>query len=138
MDQPSDERTLHERVGGLPAFIELVDRFYDRVEADPVLRPVYPDDLGPGKTALAEFFSQYWGGPPVYSQTRGHPRLRRRHNAFTVTPQGAQRWIANMTDAIRSMGWPDDIESAFVGYVVTFAPQMINAHEVPDRPLPLA
>lgn len=65
--------SLYERVGGDGYFHALVDRFYDAVEEDPVLRPIYPPDLEQGKANLAEFLIQYWGGPGNYSARRGHP-----------------------------------------------------------------
>ncbi len=121
--------SVYERAGGLDAFHELVERFYAGVEGDEVLRPVYPDDLGPGKIALAEFLAQYWGGPPIYSQKKGHPRLRMRHAGFHVTPEGAQRWVAHMVTAIRSMEFPAEVEQAMVEYSTTFAPHMVNTHD---------
>jgi hemoglobin len=63
-DEPT---TVFEIVGGQPFFDALVERFYGRVEADPVLRPLYPANLEPGKRALALFLGQYWGGPDAYS-----------------------------------------------------------------------
>ncbi len=48
----------------------LVERFYNFVESDPVLRPLYPPNLEPGKAHLAAFLTQYWGGPPSYSLER--------------------------------------------------------------------
>lgn len=125
------EVTVHELVGGTEAFIELVDRFYQRVEADPPLRAVYPEDLEPGKRNLALFLSQYWGGPRTYSEERGHPMLRRRHMPFDVTPDGAARWTTHMLAAIRSMDFPQPAEDAMVAYVRRFAPSMVNA---PDQP----
>ncbi len=121
--------TVYELAGGLDAFHELVERFYDRVEGDEVLRPVYPEDLGPGKVALAEFLAQYWGGPPIYSQRKGHPRLRMRHAPFTVTPDGAARWTEHMVAAIRSMDFPAEVTEAMVAYSTTFAPHMVNTHD---------
>ena len=56
----------------------LVERFYRGVEADAVLRPMYPDLTGP-KRHLALFLGQYWGGRPRTPDERGHPRLRMRH-----------------------------------------------------------
>ena len=55
--------SLYERVGGDVYFFGLVERFYDGVEGDPLLRPIYPQDLEQGKANLAEFPVQYWGGP---------------------------------------------------------------------------
>jgi hemoglobin len=94
--------TLYDRVGGLPFFVAPVERFYEAVEADPILRPLYPSDLGPGKANLAEFLAQYWGGPPAYSERRGHPRLRMRHFAFAIGPRERDAWVEHMTAAVRA------------------------------------
>src|SRR5256885_8952491 len=72
------QTSLYERVGGDGYFHSLVDRFYEGVEADPVLRPLYPEDLAPARFHLAEFLVQYWGGPRRYSERRGPPPLRMR------------------------------------------------------------
>ncbi len=117
---------MYELVGGVDAFVELVDRFYERVEADPPLRSVYPDDLEPGKHHLAMFLAQYWGGPRVYEAERGHPMLRRRHFPFEVTPDGAARWATHMLAAIESMDFPGPAAEAMRDYVVRFTPSMVN------------
>lgn len=125
--QPApDEPTITDRAGGLDAFVELVDRFYARVEEDDVLRPMYPEDLGPGKRHLALFFAQYWGAGPVYSEERGHPRLRMRHADFAIDRDAALRWATHMAEAIRSMRFPSDVEHALLTYVARFTPSMIN------------
>jgi hemoglobin len=94
--------TLYDRVGGLAFFVALVERFYEGVEADPILRPLYPSDLDPGKRNLAEFLAQYWGGPPAYNERRGHPRLRMRHFAFAIGPRERDAWVEHMTAAVRA------------------------------------
>lgn len=121
-----DGPSIHELAGGEEAFLELVDRFYQRVEQDDVLRPVYPEDLEPGKRRLGLFLSQYWGGPATYSEERGHPRLRKRHMPFEVTAEGAARWAAHMAAAVRSMDFDPRVERALLAYVARFAPAMIN------------
>lgn len=92
-----------ERVGGEPFFIKLVERFYDLVESDLVLRPLYPPNLEPGKVNLAAFLTQYWGGSPHYSLERGHPRLRMRHANFSIGQTERHTWVEHMTTAVRSM-----------------------------------
>ncbi len=136
----SDGPSVHALAGGTEAFLELVDRFYDRVEADPVLRPLYPDDLGPGKRALGLFFAQYWGGEPTYSEERGHPRLRMRHAPFAITPEAAARWASHMVAAIEEMAFVSDVEQALLGYVAQFTPSMVNTldRDPDDRTLPEA
>ena len=53
-------------------FRRLVADFYAGVAEDPVLRPLYPDELGPAEDRLRMFLVQYWGGPSTYSEQRGH------------------------------------------------------------------
>src|SRR4029450_4328420 len=81
--------TLYDRVGGQPWFDDLVERFYAGGESAPVLRPIYPDDLGPGKRHLALFLGQYWGGPEAYNELRGAPMLRAPHLPFPIGSDGA-------------------------------------------------
>lgn len=95
--------TVYEVVGGQQFFDDLVDLFYDGVEHDPRLRPMYPTDLGPSRERLAGFLAQYWGGPPLYSQERGHPQLRMRHMPFTIGQTERDAWMAHMTAALRQV-----------------------------------
>ncbi|MFZ4668897.1 MAG: globin [Microthrixaceae bacterium] len=101
-DDEPDVATVYRAVGGQPFFDALVERFYEHVEADPVLLSLYPepDDLGPARQRLALFLAQFWGGPTTYSDTRGHPRLRMRHAPFVVDDVAAQHWLDAMLDAL--------------------------------------
>lgn len=94
--------TVFTAVGGQPFFDRLVARFYDRVAGDEVLLSLYPDqvDLGPARERLALFLGQYWGGPPTYSERRGHPRLRMRHNRFAVGEREKAHWLEAMSAAL--------------------------------------
>ena len=57
------------------------------VVADDVLAPMYPpEDLPGANHRMVTFLEQYWGGPTTYSEERGHPRLRMRHQPFKVNP----------------------------------------------------
>jgi hemoglobin len=94
------EVTLYERVGGQPFFAALVERFYDGVSGDLVLRSMYPDDLTESKRHLALFLAQYWGGSTEYEQLRGHPRLRRRHARFVITREAREAWLTHMWAAL--------------------------------------
>lgn len=118
--------TVFERAGGQPAFRALIDEFYARVETDEVLRAQYPEDLGPGKDHLARFFGQYWGGGPIYSADRGHPRLRLRHAGFHIDPDMATRWATHMIAAIHEMDFPDEVTGALLEYVAKATPTLIN------------
>ncbi|HQU00402.1 MAG TPA: globin [Acidimicrobiales bacterium] len=92
--------TLYDQVGGQEFFVRLVELFYDAVELDEVLRPMYPEDLSESKHHLTLFLTQYWGGPRTYQAERGHPRLRLRHAPFRVTKRARDAWLAAMTSAL--------------------------------------
>ncbi len=91
---------LFERVGGEAFFVDLVDRFYVGVAGDPLLRPLYPDDLAESSRHLALFLVQYWGGPSTYSDERGHPRLRMRHAPFVIGVPERDAWLRHMLGAL--------------------------------------
>ena len=92
--------TLYERVGGEQFFVDLVDRFYLGVAGDPLLRPLYPDDLVESSRHLALFLMQYWGGPSTYNEQRGHPRLRMRHAPFVIGSPERDAWLRHMLAAL--------------------------------------
>jgi hemoglobin len=95
--------TLYERVGGEDFFVDLVNRFYLGVAGDPLLRPLYPDDLTESSRHLALFLMQYWGGPGTYGEERGHPRLRMRHAPFVVGPAERDAWLRHMLAALHDL-----------------------------------
>ncbi len=91
--------SVHDVVGS-DFFAELVEEFYTGVESDELLRPMYPADLAGAKARLAMFLVQYWGGPATYSEHRGHPRLRMRHQPFTVDTAARDAWLRHMGAAL--------------------------------------
>jgi hemoglobin len=121
-----NEVTLYEVVGGQPFFDALVDRFYKRVESDPVLRPLYPDDLAPGRRALALFLGQYWGGPPVYSEEKGHPRLRMRHAPFAIGQRERDAWLTAMLASVDEADAPEVAREMMRDYFEMASTAMIN------------
>jgi hemoglobin len=121
------EESAYERWGGEPFFTTLIERFYAGVSADPLLRPMYPDDLTESKAHLAMFLMQYWGGPRHYSDQRGHPRLRMRHVPFVIGRAEADAWLRHMTDAVRAAGMEADDERELLDYLTMAAGSLINA-----------
>ena len=126
--------TVFELVGGQRFFEDLVDRFYKAVETDPVLRPLYPRDLGPSRVRLAGFLAQYWGGPPRYTETRGHPRLRLRHMPFAIGWAEREAWMEHMTAALDAAtvadgtgrGLPDEIRRLMFEHFDNAATFLVN------------
>jgi hemoglobin len=119
--------TLFSRAGGAPFFEALVERFYQGVASDPVLRAVYPeDDLAPAQRRLTLFLIQYWGGPTTYDAERGHPRLRMRHAPFAIGPLERDRWLHHMRGAIEALDPPPDVADALERYIGMAAEAMRN------------
>ncbi len=95
--------TFYDLVGGQEFFARLVDAFYQSVERDELLRPMYPADLAESKRHFVMFLVQYWGGPTNYMEERGHPRLRMRHAPFRITKSARDAWLNAMTKALASV-----------------------------------
>jgi hemoglobin len=120
-------RSVYELAGGEQTFRLLVERFYARVAEDALLRAVYPeDDLSGATERLTLFLSQYWGGPTTYSDQRGHPRLRLRHQPFAIGPAERDAWLLHMTAAVESLELAPEIRQALLDYFATASTAMIN------------
>jgi hemoglobin len=121
--------TLYERVGGQAFFDGLAGRFYAGVAADPVLRPLYPEELDAPARRLAGFLAQYWGGPPAYSAERGHPRLRMRHLPFRIGAAERDAWLRHLRAALDAAEppVPDDVRAALLAHVEQAAGFLVNA-----------
>ena len=119
-----------EQIGGSATFKKLVERFYEGVAQDDVLRPMYPEeDLGPAAERLRLFLEQYWGGPSTYQELRGHPRLRLRHNPFKINPLARERWLLHMRAAVDALELPPLKEAELWGYLDRAATAMLNTFE---------
>ncbi|MBL8161961.1 MAG: globin [Anaerolineae bacterium] len=127
------EPTIYELAGGDAVFRQVVDEFYARVEADPVLRPMFPDDLNAGKEWQYLFLIQLFGGPGRYSEVRGHPRLRMRHMPFPIDQTARDHWLAHMLAAIDAVGITDPARGAMVEYFERASTFMINAESKSDN-----
>ncbi|HQR25744.1 MAG TPA: globin [Nocardioides sp.] len=122
--------TFYSEIGGLETIRTIVERFYEGVASDELLRPMYPEeDLGPAAERLTLFLAQYWGGPTTYSDTRGHPRLRMRHAPYQVTPEAKEHWLAHFRAGLDAAGLPPDQDAQFWEYVTHAAQFMINTLE---------
>jgi hemoglobin len=123
------EPTIYEQAGGDAPFRRLVDIFYARIERDPLLRPLFPADLAPGKERQFLFITQYFGGPPRYNEQRGHPRLRMRHLPFRIGQAERDAWAGHMLAAIDEAGFPAGTHAALREYFERAATFLINQAE---------
>ena len=129
MSNVHEERSVYQIVGA-DFFTRLVDAFYDGVEHDPVLIPLYPEgaDTVGARRRLAMFLIQYWGGPDQYMEERGHPRLRMRHAPYSIGERERDHWLMHMATAIESL--VGDVAESDRDYVTQeLAQYMVNAAE---------
>jgi len=132
MARMSSETSPYSQMGGAEFFEALVGHFYEGVAGDPVLRAMYPDDdLGPAERRLLLFLTQYWGGPTTYSDERGHPRLRMRHNPYVIDDDARDRWLTHMRAALDLTMAEQELDPAWEQelwrYLVGAAIAMVNA-----------
>lgn len=129
MSHDSTERSIYDIVG--PGFfIDLVDAFYDGVETDPILIPLYPEgtETSGARHRFALFLAQYWGGPDAYMEERGHPRLRMRHAPYVIADRERDHWLLHMAAAIeKTVVAVNDADREHV--TMSLANYMVNAAE---------
>ena len=95
--------TAYEALGGDAALRAIVDHFYDLMETEPEfaeLYAVHPKPTTKARDRLYEFLSGRLGGPNLYIERHGHPRLRMRHMPFAIGPAERDQWVACMDRAM--------------------------------------
>ena len=99
----NSEISHYERLGGAKSVRQLVDRFYDLMdEKDDVkaLRQLHAKSLRVSREKLFLFLSGWLGGPPLYVEKYGHPRLRQRHMPFAIGTDESKQWMLCINQAL--------------------------------------
>ncbi len=113
--------TLFEWAGGESAFRRLIDAFYDRVEADELLSPLFPGGVHEEhRSHVTAWWCEVFGGPTGYTDVHGgYENMVAHHRGLGITPEQRFRFASLMSLAADDAGLPDDPEfrAAFVGYV---------------------
>ncbi|NOT63315.1 MAG: group II truncated hemoglobin [Acidobacteria bacterium] len=95
-----------ERIGGEPVIRQLVDRFYDLMDQEAAargIRALHPADLTESRNKLYWFLVGWMGGPPLYIERFGHPRLRMRHAPFAIGTSERDQWLWCMFKALEEL-----------------------------------
>ena len=96
--------SLYEMIGGEAGLRFLVNRFYDVMDSSPeaeTIRRLHPKSLDQSREKLFMFLSGWSGGPALYIQTYGHPRLRQRHMPFPIGKAEREAWLWCMDKALK-------------------------------------
>ncbi len=99
--------TLYETIGGAAVLRQMVDRFYDLMELEPEfagIRSMHPDSTEGSRDKLYFFLTGWMGGPDLYIERFGHPRLRARHLPYAIGTSERDQWLRAMAWAMEDTG----------------------------------
>lgn len=114
---------------GAERLSELVDCFYGHVSNHPDLEPIFPDDLTDTRRKQKQFLTQFFGGPPLYTEEHGHPMLRARHMPFVITPARAEAWLSCMAQALTETEIEEPLRTAMFERLSYTAKHMVNSSD---------
>lgn len=137
--------TLFDWAGGQAAIRRLIDRFYDRVEADALLSPFFPGGVSKEhREHVSLWWGEVFGGPARYTeQLGGYQRMLAHHRGLGITDEQRLRFATSMSQAADDAGLPADPEfrAALVGYLewgtrLALANSQTDAQPPPHAPVP--
>lgn len=123
-------QTPYEALGGAEGVRRLVDRFYALMNELPEaygVRQMHPQSLEGSALKLFEFLSGWLGGPSLYIEKRGHPRLRMRHLPYTIGPQERDEWMLCMRTALAEQVQNEALRAGLEQVFLQMADHMVNA-----------
>ena len=109
-----ENTTTYEKIGGAAAVGKLCERFYELMDTVPQfqgIRAMHPADLANSRDKLYMFLSGWLGGPDLFVEKFGHPRLRGRHMPFEIGVAERDQWVACMVLAMEDVGIDKDIRT---------------------------
>ncbi len=124
--------TPYELLGGEAGIRRLVDRFYDLMDTAPEARHVralHATSLRQSREKLFLFLTGWTGGPPVYIEKHGHPRLRMRHFPFAIGARERDEWLWCMDRALDEQEIPAALRARLRERLHALADHMRNQTE---------
>jgi hemoglobin len=106
-DSTASQPTLFDVIGGATRIHAMVERFYDLMELEPEfagLRALHPPSTEGSRDKLTMFLTGWMGGPDVYVERFGHPRLRARHMPYAIGTSERDQWLRAMAWAMEDVG----------------------------------
>ena len=126
-------KPLYELIGGETGLQSLVDRFYDIMDTASEtreLRALHAKSLKRSREKLFMFLSGWSGGPPLYVEAYGHPRLRQRHMPFSIGAKERDQWLWCMSKALDESGYPSHVTEYLKNRFSEVADFMRNRMEI--------
>ena len=124
--------TPYEQLGGGAGVRKLVDRFYDLIDTSPeasTIRALHASSLKAAREKLYLYLTTWTGGPPVYTDRYGHPRLRMRHFPFRIGIRERDEWLWCMNKALDEHDMPAEMREYLRDRLHQLADHMRNQAE---------
>ncbi|HIO92431.1 MAG TPA: hemoglobin-like protein [Leucothrix mucor] len=125
----SSEISHYELLGSEKGVRKLVDRFYDLMdekEEVQTLRNLHAKSLRISREKLFLFLSGWLGGPPLYVEKYGHPRLRQRHMPFAIGSAESDQWLLCINQALDEQVIDDQFNKLLKDSFRKVAEHMVN------------
>ena len=129
----NSELSLYELIGGETGLRSLVERFYDYMDSSPEaakIRALHPKSLKQSREKLFMFLSGWSGGPALYVQMYGHPRLRQRHMPFPIGKAERDQWLWCMDKALAESPFDAQLIEYLKGRFTEIANSMQNRVDI--------
>ncbi len=125
--------TPYDQLGGESGIRRLVDRFYDLMDTSPEaanVRALHAASLKRSREKLFMYLTGWTGGPPLYEEQYGHPRLRMRHLPFTIGKRERNEWLWCMEQALDEHEMPGALREHLRQRLRQLADHMRNVDEL--------
>jgi hemoglobin len=113
--------TLYEWAGGRAAIERMINCFYDRVEQDDLISPLFPGGASAGhRDHVTTWWCEVFGGPAEYSEKLGgYPAMLAHHLNLRITADQRFRFASLMSLAADDAELPahPEFRAALVGYL---------------------
>lgn len=126
------QKSIYELLGGEPVLRALVKRFYEVMDTLPEaqgVRQMHPPSLSGSEEKLFMFLSGWLGGPSLFVEKFGHPRMRARHMPFKISKSERDQWMLCMVQAFDDLKIQDPIRSDLLYSLLNLADHMRNQPE---------
>ncbi|WP_110075689.1 MULTISPECIES: group II truncated hemoglobin [Pseudidiomarina] len=123
------DNSFYHQLGGEHAVRAMAERFYDIMETDPraaELLAMHPQPLTQIRQKFFEFLSGWLGGPALFEEKYGHPRLRARHLPFRIDEAMRDQWLMCMYQVLDEQVHDDLLKMQLKSRYTALAHHMIN------------
>ena len=127
--------SIYDSLGGEPGIKRLVKRFYELMDQLPEaynVRSIHPESLQGTEDILFEYLSGWFGGPSLYIEKKGHPRLRMRHAPYAIGPRERDEWMLCMRQALTEQVTDKTLHTNLITTFSQMADHMVNTDQLKE------